>query len=437
MSKQPNQSGSLKGWAGGYIFGKIKPYIERLPAPLKVILALLVLAFLALFAAYAADLPGVRDTCKDILRRGKQVVHDTENRWDSGFAIAVYYPDPSEGGSPSEDGLVQKRGFDRAVAEFRLLDDSPDLHIERPYKWVDEKDSRSLGDRIIDQMRKDYAGHNARVFILTMSSAALAVKPRFVHWRRELQERGQERPILVATVSSAPQIAASEEGIYRLYIRSQEESSLLAEAAWVDGCDKMYVLYITRTLGESDSKYGNGARDEFIERLDAHGVPWNEYEVVDTGSNAAEVVRDVIADSLDKHKPGVFVVGYGTMLKTTLEELLIQDFKGPFYCASTLHVPHWQPDAPIGGRAVTTVTPVRRGTKVTADLEQSPIYFFAAVTLWKALKARKETRTLSEFERYFWSKLSNPKWADCMELTTGGDAVINLRLDREWQRSAH
>ncbi|WP_116367565.1 hypothetical protein [Parahaliea mediterranea] len=232
-----------------------------------------------------------------------------------------------------------------------------------------------------------------RVFIVTMSGSALKIRDRFKQWTQAMPD--DEKPILIATVASAPDIADAKHGIFRHYIRSEDES-------WI------FSRYIDQRAAEQDFEviliqiqdtYGDHARRTLIK----NGLALKSTIVIPTtmarADYAAAIRLDFSAD--DAIQKFVVVVGYGEMIETTLEVLrhmeeqfdaqqgarLIQEV----LVVSTFTEPLWQPTRSLFSRSlykrVRTLGPVmgdreRRGIGV--------VYQFSLLTLDKAIYCARQ-----------------------------------------------
>src|SRR5205807_420162 len=92
---------------------------------------------------------------------------------------------------------------------FMLLDDTP--------------------RKLLLEMKELYEKKGSTFFVMTMSGKIAAIREHFKAWHDECVRNGAREPILIATVASAPDLCDASSGILRWYVRSDEESSVLAE----------------------------------------------------------------------------------------------------------------------------------------------------------------------------------------------------------------
>src|SRR5262249_54562527 len=152
------------------------------------------------------------------------------------------------------------------------------------------------------------------------------------NWRRQLAER--DAPILICAVASAPDIANRKDGIFRFYVRSEEEAQELSRfAAWKLGLKRLGGFYVTDSA-ERPNAYGYGGFTTVSHEFgrDLHGTV-EPYPVLATGRNAsAEVAR--FAANAQGADVGALIIGYDTMLKETLKTLIASRFTGPILTTS-------------------------------------------------------------------------------------------------------
>jgi hypothetical protein len=343
---------------------------------------------------------------------------------DCPFNIAVFYPNPRGDRAANKDGVVQKAGFDEA---FEMFDGGvKDTHV---YEYeFDVQSKEEFVKPILEKMKILYSEHDVRVFILTMDSASLRIRSDFSAWRDSI-ENNNEKPLLICTVASAPNIADLKSGILRFYIRSEEESVELARYGfWAKHVTKAAVFFITKEQKKRNDPYGEKSCELFVDEFTALGGKIvGTFEIDHGGRPAPEKVAELIGSSNDSNT-AVFVVGYGTMFKATLEELLRQKFAGVILCASTVTEEDWRPKG-LELFPTATIEPLRRkGARAPSEFEKNVVRFFAYQTLLKALECAKDARSTPEFIRY-WQKESEGGVADILDVESlaNGDTVVKIR----------
>ena len=341
-------------------------------------------------------------------------------------SICVFLPDParSPDGSFYQDGVVQKRGFDKAVQDADKLPNR--LKVDFQYMKREE-----TPEELLKRMRECYQGSGATFFIMTMSSKTGDLHEHFKRWHDECHRRGGREPVLIATVASAPDIADASGGILRWYIRSEEESALLAEyLRWKEAVTHVGVFYITRNAGQADDRYGNRGMQEFHDRF-ISGLGGSS---IDDYSTTAGTAKSKVATFLAKNQSntkqapnvvGAFIVGYGDMVREVLAELISQGFAGPIACASTLTEPDWQPQGTNADKRIFTVLPRMSDprTKLQKD-DRNVVFFFSKQTLFRVLElTAKDSDSRTFVDRWIKSGINTQLAQECLE---NGDILVQL-----------
>lgn len=282
---------------------------------------------------------------------------------------------------------------------------------------------------MLQQVKCWYYRDRIRTFVITISEAVTKFKPVFAEWAEGLDP--DDRPILLATVASAPKIANREAGIFRHYIRSEDESHTLA--AYIESkfphSEKVGIFYIEDT-------YGTQAMVDLTRRLvksvdvSVYLVPINEGE---PGTETKQKVEDFLKD---KNQVAV-VIGYGSMIKNTLNTLnATKKFKGTTLVVSTFTEESWRPvwtsDDDCFKDQIFYIEPITENEK-SEPSQRGVVYHFSYLTLDRALKCNDERGVdnfwncfinVSKDDMGFWGQLWNPN----IEFTENGDSHISLRL---------
>lgn len=347
-------------------------------------------------------------------------LRESQSAQISALKIAYYYPDPSGVDSAAQDGAVQRQGFQDALDDAR---DGKAFSLcscrDCPYRYDDSTKDR-LGEMLIEDMKDRYS-EGFRVFVLTMSQAVAQVKPFFEHWRNSVSDPNQ-RPVLVATVTSAPDIANSKAGILRFYVRSEEEGQELAKYAyWKNRVKRVGIFRI-------EGSYGAGGAASFTEAFETLAGRGTTQAFV-VNHSASDVGTSVTAWLKLSHgqESAVFVVGYGGMLKATLTELERQSYPGTVLCVSTITHAKWR--AP--GKTVITVVPSRadRGSAFM-ERDRDVVYFLAKVALLKTMQCCYGTSSTQDFfERWASDPSDQAAMAGLkVDYLFNGDAIIHLTV---------
>jgi hypothetical protein len=337
----------------------------------------------------------------------------------------VFLPDPahSSDGSFYQDGVVQKRGFDKAVQDADQLPN----RLKVDFQYMKGEDTPQ---ELLTAMKERYKS-GATFFIMTMSSKTGDLRDHFRGWHDECRRRGEREPLLIATVASAPDIADASGGILRWYVRSEEESALLAEfLRWKEGVAHAGVFYITRHDGQADDRYGNRGMKEFSDRF-LYGLAGSS---VDGYSTTAGTAKSNVAAFLGKNYSntkegtnavGVFIVGYGDMVREVLGELLSQGFSGAIACASTLTEPNWQPQGTNADKRIFTVLPRMSDSHTKLQrADRNVVFFFSKQTLYRVLQlTAKDSDSRTFVDRWRKNESSTQLAQECLE---NGDILVEL-----------
>lgn len=298
--------------------------------------------------------------------------------------IQVFLPNPD--GDPDDefyqDGLAQRRGFVRAEQFAASIPD----RLAVTYQAV-EKNERA--EQLIERMKRLYEKQDALYFVMTMSSVVTKVRPGFLRWRKQCINDEKPPPVLIATVTSAPDVADASNGIFRWYIRSGEESESLANyLLWRTVVDHVGVFFIEHNDGQQDSPYGLSAMKTFIKHFDGRGKQAIAYSA--TAATAKYKVRQWVLDLSRQWgtnlRTGAFVVGYGKMLKNVVAEILETGLDVQIACTSTLTGKDWQPDDRARDDRIVTVLPALMDRSAMLSGEnQDVVLLFSKLTLLRVL----------------------------------------------------
>jgi len=343
-------------------------------------------------------------------------------------AIAVFFPDPTRAseGAFYQDGVVQQKGFDKAVIDSEGVAS----RLQVSFHHIKKEDTAS---DIMKEIRLAYDSEGATFFVMTMSSKVSDIRQHFSHWRTECLRNNKRVPVLIATVASAPGIADANNGILRWYVRSEEESTLLATyLRWKWNVSRVGVFYITRTPGQSDDRYGEHGmktfRDQFVHSL--YGERADVY--CTTASTSKEQVTQFLSTirSNAKGNPngtGAYIIGYGDMVKSVITELLSQGFPGPIACTSTLTEPDWQPAATNADERIFTVIPRLNDPQSTLSKDdRNVVFFFAKQTLSRVITLTAKDPNYETFVSR-WISERDDILID-QDFLTNGDIEVHLNI---------
>jgi hypothetical protein len=341
------------------------------------------------------------------------------------ITVQVFLPNPDRGddGAFYQDGAVQKKGFDKALDEAEKIPGK--LKVE--FNFMKRDDTPEI---IMAAMKESYEKRGGTFFVMTMSTKIGAIRAHFERWHDDCVRRGKREPVLIATVASAPDLPNAASGIVRWYIRSDEESALLAEfMRWKLGVTHVAIFSICRNAGVADDTYGRRGMEVFRDRFEAlGGSDLKVYNVNATSANG-EVTKFLAETDWRQfestNEVGVFVVGFGDMVRNTLAELIASKFAGPIVCASTLSEPEWQPKDTTADARLFTVLP--RFAKPHAKFhgyDRNMVFYFSKNTLLRVLEMTASDPASSTFiER--WKHGERDPQLD-QEYLANGDTIVQL-----------
>jgi len=337
--------------------------------------------------------------------------------------ITVFLPDPTRFSENAfyQDGAVQKRGFDKAQQDAEGLPN----RLKVDFYFMKKEDT---AEATFGAMKDLYENKGTTYFVMTMSGKVGGVQKYFEDWHSACIREGKREPILIATVASAPNLANASSGILRWYVRSEEESSLLAEyLRWKEGITKAAVFYICRTAGQSDDRYGLRGAELFQRRFMSLGGSHPEAFNV-TAETARSTVKSFLAANNERQAStpmGVFVVGYGDMVRETINELVTQGFNGPIVCTSTLTEAEWQPHDGTADNRIFTVMPRRIDAhdRLRGD-DRNVVFLFSKTTLARVLDLTARVADSRRFIENWKTDGSHPDF-DQAHLANG-DIIVYL-----------
>ena len=335
--------------------------------------------------------------------------------------VAVLLPELN--GVVKVNAARQKSGFDMAFKDNDIVDNQIFIEFQFPPEEEELLDTIIRHNVIIDQFEKNY-NEGVRMFIMTMSTAVKDIRTRFIEWAKK--KRKNDRPVLVATVASAPGIVSRENGIFRHYIRSKDESGVLATYIESINATRVGIFHVT-------DDYGKDAKDLLKKRL-VLNLEKDDVDVigVDDQINIQEEVENFVSESpSDEHTVAV-IIGYGLMIRSTLESLKHSIlFEGKILVVSTFTEEDWRPvfgdeDEHFKSR-IRYVGPETK-EEDTKDFH-GVVFQFSYLTLDRTLKCT-DRRGVEDFWNCFTNaKLSSTgqNWAE-VEFTKDGDSHVSLRL---------
>ena len=336
-------------------------------------------------------------------------------------SVAVLLPETKKG-PVAENAARQWAGFSRAFKKHGVKDKDLESH-----RYNFEYPIKEEGREAIKIKLKEWYKKGIRTFIITMSGATDLVKDDFKKWVEGLPEN--DRPVLIATVASAPDLVDRKNGVFRHYIRSKDESAVLATYIESTNAQDIVVFYV-------DDDYGRRAKDILSDRFSKNKDTVVYPEKVMLGEEEKYILEG-LNDFIDDKRSGkiaiAVIIGYGSMIAKTLVKLN-KNFEGEILVVSTFTEEDWRPklDGKDGhGPIASRVRFVGPGTLDDDKDWRGVVFQFSYLTLDRALEC-DDYHNVEEFWACWIA--AEPKkdsrgedWAD-VEFTEDGDSHISLRL---------
>lgn len=370
-----------------------------------------------------ADLPKEKSDSSNLATPTTPLITKKADYKDA--TIQVFLPDWAKDTRDEfyQDGAVQHQAFSHAWADS-------DQHALTRLKVDYEPMTEGMGARdLLSSMQRLYAEKRATYFLMTMSSKVHCISNAFGQWHSQCKREGKRLPVLISTVASAPNLANVHRGILRWYVRSQEESAVLAQyLRWEKKTRHVGIFFVTHRDGEMASQYGTTGKDIFKDFFSHLEGETRHYAV--TAETAAQHVKQWLDSAQDIPDKGAFVIGYGGMMKRTLEALIQNKFQGPIACSSTLTRKEWQPGNTSYDGNICTVLPRLKGSKEhLGGNDRDVVFFFAKETLRRVIEMTSQDADAETFlERWKNGEYQVPPHIAqlCEEHLSNGDTIISL-----------
>lgn len=323
-----------------------------------------------------------------------------------------------------QDGSVQHKAFTVALADSSHLIGK----LEMQYQAMTESMS---AEQLLTSMKELYARKNATYFVMTMSSKVHCIFEAFGRWHLECKREGKRLPVLISTVASAPGLADVDKGILRWYVRSQEESVLLAQyLRWEKKSEHAGIFFVTHRERQMTSHYGTSGRTIFKESF-AH-LQGRTLDFPVTADDAEENVKKWLKQANDIPNKAAFVIGYGGMMKRTLDALIKNGFAGPIACSSTLTRQEWQPEVDSHDSNIFTVLPrLKYSQEHLGGYDRDVVFFFAKETLRRVIEMTSQDPDAESFlTKWKNGEFSVPEHLPqlCEEHLSNGDSILSLEV---------
>ncbi len=243
--------------------------------------------------------------------------------------IVILLPCNNELGDAWDDGVRQILGITEFFRfhhsytkeyEFRFVDHS------MQYDGLNSK----LAEEIIEEIE-----NGTKYFICTMSKVSVPLSKDFERIIKSSKYKG-EKPILLSTVASSPNVSTNTENIFRYYIRSSYESKFLAKKGIENNYKKSSFIVVS-------GDYGDGAIKTFSKEWEANkGIIQSGLKLNDKLDY--EMVRKEVQQHshIFKESDVIFLAHYGSGVQKVVKALHACKINKPIIATHTITIPEWR-----------------------------------------------------------------------------------------------
>jgi len=257
-------------------------------------------------------------------------------------------------------------------------------------------------------------------FVSTMSHISERLSKDFSTLIENNKTTELDKPKLVVTVSSSSKIQVQPNSVYRYYIRSNEESALLADHAEKQGVNQSLVAIVV------DDNYGRRAQEVFN---DNYGKPfditiplsitWSKDKI------KAEIAKEVPSNGVENT---FFIVHYGNGLDNIISSISELKLPGNFLISHPITVDEWYKPVEeiLNSRDWVTCYPEASngGIYISDDIIRDFVYF----SIHRLVKTIEETSYGNYNFDSAWKNLSEPQRIK-YQINSEGDSEIKLKLE--------
>jgi hypothetical protein len=326
--------------------------------------------------------------------------------------IVVLIPlDKTKADEPAyQDGKRQAYGY------IDLLEKNPDVlnKYDIVFKNHGMDETKAL-EIVSDELR-----NGTNYFISTMSHISERLSKDFESLIKQNKDSELAKPKLIVTVSSSSKIQVQPNSVYRFYIRSNEESSLLANYAIKEGVNDRLVAIVV------DDNYGRRAQEVFN---DNYGKPfdiniplsisWTKDKIKSEISN--KVASNGVANTF-------FIVHYGNGLDNVISSISELKLPGNFLISHPITVDEWYKPVEdiLNSRDWVTCYPEAAdgGIYVSDDIIRDFVYF----SIHRLIKTIEETSYSTANFDSAWENSNEPQRIR-YKINAEGDSEIKLKLE--------
>lgn len=332
--------------------------------------------------------------------------------FDNRERIVVLIPiDKTKSNQPAyQDGKRQAYGY------IDMLETNP--NVLNKYDIVFKNhgmDETKAVEILSDELKK-----GTKYFISTMSHISERLSKDFESLILQNRNSKVDEPKLIVTVSSSSKIQVQPNSVYRFYIRSNEESSLLADYAIKEGVNERLVAIVV------DDNYGRRAQEVFN---DSYGKPF-DIMIPLSISWTKDKIRSEISKKVASN--GVsntfFIVHYGNGLDNIVSSISELELPGNLLISHPISVDEWYKPVEdvLNSRDWVTCYPEadNGGIYVSDDIIRDFVYF----SIHRLVKTIEETSFGSSSFDFAWKNSNEPQRIK-YKINSGGDSEIKLKLE--------
>lgn len=304
-----------------------------------------------------------------------------------------------------DDGIKQVSG----LVEFFVR--NPDTAQKFEFVIRDH----SMSDQVAETIIKDEINHGTKYFVCTMSKVVLPLSIKFENLLKDTKWYG-EKPKLICTVTSAPKLNFVKNGVYRFYIRSQEEGAIFAELVNSNSIKSATFIAV-------DDPYGRGAVEEFKKRCKCIFADGAFISNKLTIEEITFRLKQTIEQIPPERREAIFIAHYGIGIDNIITSLQKLGITSTILATSTLSIEDWR--KPIKNILDSidwyTCMPNYNNTEANRNDVVKDFTYFTIDRLTKTILENK-----SDFDA-IWKTVNIPNnlqvnWED------SGDAIIPMKI---------
>jgi hypothetical protein len=331
--------------------------------------------------------------------------------------IALLLPiDESKSTSAYDDGerqalgLIQliKRKNEDAIGKYSFA-----IHNH----GMNESEAESI---VISELQR-----GTEYILCTMSLIGEHLSKKFGSLVKEHSIQGLN-PKLIITVASSPAIVTSKDTVFRFYIRSYEESRILAKS-----CFDNTSLRAATAIAVNDP-YGKGAVDQFKKEWEHLGGSYTTGVFFQPECEETEIINTLKEKLLTKPlsvREIIFIAHYGGGLDKVINAIYKLNLDPLIVATSTLSIENWQKPIKEALDSLSWITCVPalngQGMKLyEGDVVQDFVYY----TLDRLIAVDERCQNTGESFQKVWNVIKEPKRLIYI-INDEGDSEFGMNID--------